>query len=210
MNTILNKAYTHTAIVLGATPYEEHVKKLVLDNNWKVIFISNETSETFLLLDIVHTYNHTYHEMNFNSYEQWLGLLNRYKTIDLIIVDYSTAKFFNEQYNFINGKIFKLITDHMSIGARFFTYCCHNLLDGKIHKFGEEEVYIFNNRYFTYVQKDTDDMTEKEYLNKIKYYTPLNFELRVFKNVETYPIPINYIYKVKQKQKYIMLKKLSF
>jgi hypothetical protein len=174
------------ALIIGAHPSEAHVAKMTLPAEWKLIFVSSDESEPILL-----AWDHMHYRFNFNDATEWEKLFAEYPVIDLVVVDWSTAKFFDEGFNVISGNIFQMITDHMSIGAKFYTHCCGN---GMAYMVDDAHVLWLAQGIVSYVTPDTNDHypTPGIIRRKIIDYFPSNFSVE-FKEVPdhahmTYPL----------------------
>ena len=117
-------------IILGAYNYETHILEFMsnLDTQTTVICIRyddvyDKNKDNIIKNDngyIISFIN------NFNEISLWEEL-KKLNNINKIIVDLATAKFFEDEYSFVSGRIMQIIFNMLPIGGRFYSECCFSI-----------------------------------------------------------------------------------
>ena len=184
--------YKHTALILGAHYKESHVQRFLRENpSYKVITMS-------LDINLPDTERCVHLQMNFNDLEKWQEFQKHTIDLDLVIVDWSTAKFFGSEYNIIIGKIMQIILDILTLNGKFYTSCCStgSAFVGQTDSF-IDEARIQRFTYTTHIPlsylmpiEGDDDLTM--YKRRILEYFPKSFSISLKKilnpAVDDYPL----------------------
>uniref|UniRef100_A0A6C0J8W5 Uncharacterized protein n=1 Tax=viral metagenome TaxID=1070528 RepID=A0A6C0J8W5_9ZZZZ len=108
---------TDAILLIGAAPHEPHIIELKHNNpSYVLITVSNKH---------IDKENKSHFCSDFNEIDTWNNILVYIKEKNLhvikIIVDWSTVRFFNRNYNIVYGKIFYIISNLVKDGAIFYS-----------------------------------------------------------------------------------------
>lgn len=115
-------------IILGANINEKHIIEFAKRqiSNYHIWCISSESIEMENEINNVSLKQFTF---DFNNVDKWIDiskLIEENFTLEKIIVDWSTAKFFKDGFNFYIGNIMEIIKNFMNIhNTEFYSPCCY-------------------------------------------------------------------------------------
>lgn len=148
-------------IILGANIDEPHIINFAQRQlNTTIWCVSNDSREEEREVGslILKQFN-----FDFNNRDEWVRIstiINRNFTLTKIIVDWSTAKFFGDEFNLYNGNIMRIIREFMDIhNTEFYSPCCY---EGGIVNDDRREIMItpgffkYFNPTINYFPKDWD------------------------------------------------------
>jgi hypothetical protein len=211
----INTKENKVDIIIGAHHEEPHVIEYATNNPDVIVICISQASvgdNAGSPRSMENKDNRFLFKMDFNDVALWQNELSKIQHVRSIIVDWSTAKFFKEEYNMLIGKIFEIIKTFITKGAVFYSHCCTKgkitLLDfefgDRVPKsdidpkfvYGKTHVEWKANTFLPYVKQDEEDITIARYIKKIKYY--LEEEGFIVESIEvqteahnTYPLKNN-------------------